>query len=252
MTRTIAEREQMARERACPTCHAEAGDPCRTRTRHGPGPSLKGVHAERMALLPFELTWHRSRTGTYRAVDDRVTPNVIYQVGKGVVRYGYPWYVSCWREGEGDESTAQAKTGLSNQATAKRLAAHSRCGQCDRWLMLGDLEQWINGWRCRDHETCEAIMAERDRAEREQFEAIEREPWSDIALRPGRVVPELAFTRKANERHADTTVVKMTPADIDRAIEVLTAWRALNPPYDVDPTPAAPGPDWVWPDEPSV
>jgi hypothetical protein len=55
MNRT--ERETEARKRVCPRCHAEAGRKCRYRNPGDPAGlglsrTMKGVHAERLALIP--------------------------------------------------------------------------------------------------------------------------------------------------------------------------------------------------------
>lgn len=177
------------------------------------------MHPERLALLPFELTWHRATEAgqtVWRAVDNRQSPHVVYQVGKGEVRYGYPWYVSCWREGE--ENQAQAHEHLRNRAIAQQLAEHSRCSDCGGWFMFGDLEPRREGtevFRCRDRAACQARAAETERKEREEFEAIDRQPWDSIKLRQGRVVPELVFTRNGGDaRHASSAVVRVTDLDI--------------------------------------
>lgn len=247
----------MAREHVCPRCHAGPGVACRKNRNkvkgtsvYLPGSPMKGVHPERMALLPFELDWHRVTAGLYRAVDTRTKPHTVYETGKdegNQARLGYPWYLACWPENR--EHEAQRKTGLGDLATARRLAMSSRCDDCCRFVMFGDLEHKGHGfWRCRDRVSCQAVTAEKDRIEREQFEAIEREPWAAIEMRQGRVVGEMVFSHK-HGKHTNSTVVKMTPEDIKRAIEVLTDWRDASPPlFDVDTTPAAPGPDWEWPD----
>jgi len=54
---TVAERTEAARQRACPRCHAEAGKKCRYRNPGDPADlgllrPMKGVHAERLALVP--------------------------------------------------------------------------------------------------------------------------------------------------------------------------------------------------------
>jgi hypothetical protein len=60
---TRAEREDQARDRACPECHAEAGRRCRkgrvrVQVRYStiltPGQPMKGVHAKRLALVPAD------------------------------------------------------------------------------------------------------------------------------------------------------------------------------------------------------
>ena len=249
MSRTIAEREAMAREYKCDRCGAEAGAPCRSSNRHGPyGPALKSVHPERMALLPFELDWHRVKNNsrTYRAIDDRVTPHVVYEVGKGEVRYGYPWYVACWREGA--ENDAQRQLHLSTQATARRLASKHRCSDCHRWLMFGDLMPQAPGsvlFCCRDRESCESVVADREAAERDELLAIRSTDHDAITVSTDQYKMPVLHMSKGGS----TSSTEMTPADLDRAIEVLKGWRDARPVFDVDLTVSSGGPEWVWPDE---
>lgn len=255
---TIAERQAKARERVCPRCHAEAGEMCKsqggTRSlgRRTPRKHIQSVHPERMALLPFELTWHRAKGdggGTvYRAVDNRTSPHTVYEVGRDEAssRYGFDWYLACWHDGVA--LTTQRKTGLSNQATSKRLASSSRCHECSRFVMFGDLVPQKPGselfW-CRDRESCQAIVAEKEARELEELRRIETEPYEAIELREGRFTPELVFTR-AGMGGRSSNVVRATPADIDRLIEVLTAWKSANPPFDVDLSVSSEGPAWEW------
>lgn len=229
---TIREREGQARCYDCPRCGALAGAVCRSKNRHGwYGPALRSVHPERLALLPFELTWHRATEAgqtVWLAVDNRQSPHVVYQVGKGEVRYGYPWYVACWREGVA--GTTQRHTALRSRAVAQRLAEHSRCQDCGRSGMFGDMEPMSPGselFRCRDRESCEAVRAEADRAERELIAQIERQPYDELGIRPGRVVPELYFTTNgiANPRNSTSTVVRLPEPDVDRLWYALTRHR---------------------------
>lgn len=288
---TITEREALAREHACPRCHAEADRPCKTRQRPAvaghrgltPGIPMKGVHPERLALLPFELNWHRAGKSLYRAIDNRVTPHVVYEIGRDPEkeRYGSPWYLACWREGV--IRVVQRHTALSEMTVAKRLASNSRCSECWRFVMFGDLEHKGKGfWQCRNRAECDAIKTERDRRDHEQLEASERKSWDEISIRQGRVVQELVFTEvsELDSLNAHSTVVRATPADVDRLWTVLTRHRlerdaqapaagaelaAMNdeafrlaceiwpqntnrPQFDVDVTPSTPGPDWEWPD----
>ena len=51
---TRAEREEAARKLVCPKCHAEAGRKCKHPNPANPvyHRPMKGVHAERLALVP--------------------------------------------------------------------------------------------------------------------------------------------------------------------------------------------------------
>jgi hypothetical protein len=252
MSRTIADREAMAREHECPRCSAAAGNPCRSRNRHGWfGPELKGVHPERMALLPFELDWHRVKNdaGKLRAIDNRVTPHVTYEVGKdeSSYRYGYNYYLACWREGVAD--TTQRKNGLSTVSVAKRLASYSRCNDCGRFVMFGDLEMGSRGnFRCRDRENCEAIVADQEAEARAEFLRIRSIDHDAITVSTDDYsMPVLHLSKGSTTSKTD-----LTPLDVDRAIEVLTAWRDARPVFDVDLTVSSGGPEWVWPDDSPV
>lgn len=171
----------------------------------------------------YELTWKRSvaerRIGepvSWVAADTRQEVLTVYTVRRNPdAQPGRQWTLAVRT---GRENT-QTRTGFDRLFTAKGAALHTRCHLCGRFLPFATLEQSGNtgGWRCRDHEECARIAAERDAEQRRIHRAIRNTPWTDVSIRDAEDGPELVFRTDAN----NSTVIRATEPDLIRLVIVL-------------------------------
>lgn len=106
----------------------------------------------------------------------------------------------------------------------------------------------------RDPELASILSALRDELARpeENIYTIELDPAAPNRLAPWKV------TMPGREWHAESEYdavrqlrVQMEQIEYEQAQARRNAGPGLSVPFDIDTSPAAQGPDWVWPDDPA-